>query len=166
MSNTTKLPLLSSLGVALTGCADPISGDWIAVKGGENTFPYTVEQCFGGYSYYDYGYEYSYSSYEDYCYSQSIDMWMTIDDELDGTLVMLMSYSYGSYDYEDSALIDLIAQNNGDGKYTLYTDEFVLDCTMSDNVTMKCDADALNNDDNPDYDLSPLTFSKSDGKSE
>ena len=129
MSNTT-IPLLSSLGVALTGCADPISGDWIAVKGGENTFPYTVENALVA-TYYDYGYEYSYSSYEDYCYSQSIDMWMTIDDELDGTLVMLMSYSYGSYDYED-LLIDLIAQNNGDGKYTLYTDELSR-CTM---VTM------------------------------
>ena len=162
MSNSTKIPLLSSLGVALTGCADPLAGDWVAVKGGDNTFPYTMEQCFG--SYYSY-YEYSYS-YDEYCYSQTIDLWMTIDEELEGTMVMLMSYSYGSYDYQDSDLYDVIAQNTGDGKYTLYSDAFVLDCKMSDKVTMKCESDEINDDDNPERDLSPLTFSKSDGKSE
>lgn len=159
MSNTKKIPLLSSLGIALTGCTDPIAGDWVAVKGGDHTFPYTLEQCWGGYSYSYYGY-----SYDEYCYSMTVDMWMTIDDEMSGTLVMLTSYSYYGEDYEDADLSDLVVQNNGEGKYTLYGESYVLDCTMSDNVTMKCENDELNDDDNPDYDLSPITFSKSDGK--
>ena len=162
MSSAKKIPILSSLGIALTGCTDPIAGDWTAVKGGDNTFPYTIEQCYGGYSYYSY---YGYS-YDEYCYSFTIDMWMTIDDELTGTLVVLNSYSYGSYDYEDSDLSDLVVQAKGEGSYTLYSDAFVLDCTMSDSVTMKCESDEINDDDNPERDLSPLTFSKSDGKSE
>ena len=70
MSSAKKIPILSSLGIALTGCTDQIAGEWTAVKGGDNTFPYTTEQCYGGYSYYYYDY-----SYDEYCSSYTIDMW-------------------------------------------------------------------------------------------
>ena len=161
MSRTKKLPILPSLSVVLTGCADPISGDWTAVKGGDHTFPYTLENCWGSDYYYDY--EYSYAGRE-YCYSYSVDMWMSIDDDMSGTLVAILGYSYDSYSYEDAELSDIAVQKGEDSKYTLYSESFVLDCQMSDNVTLKCDVDELNNDDNPDMDLSPVTFSKSNGK--
>ena len=58
MKNNTKIPLFSSLGFVLTGCTDDISGEWVAVKGGDNKFPYTQEVCYGGdYNYYDYEYD-------------------------------------------------------------------------------------------------------------
>lgn len=166
MNYSKKLPVIPSLSIVLTGCGDPISGDWTAVKGADNTFPYTLEQCFGGYDYsdYGYGYEYAYRSNQ-YCYSQTIDMWMTIDDELSGNFLTLMemSYSYGegyANEYEYSNLSELLVRKGEDKKYTLYSDNFTLDCTLIDNVTLKCESDQLNNDDNVDMDLSPVTFSK------
>jgi hypothetical protein len=165
MNNNTKIPLLSSLGFVLTGFTDDISGEWVAVKGGDNKFPYTQEMCYGGdYNYYDY--EYGYAERSEYCYSGTIDLWMTINDDLQGKMVTLYSYSYSyggeEVTYSDSDISDVVVSSGEDGKYTLYSDGFVLDCTLSDNVTLKCEAPELEDEDDPERNLSPLTFTKSE----
>ena len=114
------------ISTTLTACANPIVGEWKATQldDGEGTvteLPY--QSCYTPYEGYDETTgEYIYGAEE----CNEISYKMTIDSELKGVFTM----SEGDNNLD----LDLTATKDAASEWTLETDQFSLDCALTENI--------------------------------
>jgi hypothetical protein len=142
----TAIPLVSSLVVALTGCAgDPIVGDWSATSILGDDVPVSNAST---YTYGEYTIEYTFSMNS---------MMMSIDTELAGTISSDSSITYDE-EIKDYSFEGTVAVTAGDeSSYTIAVtvtstageetpdDGFSLNCSLTDEE-LACSNDDLDGD--------------------